>query len=55
MLVTLSGIVIEINEAQQANALSPMLVMLAGIVTEVRDLQAENAPTAMKRVDSFIA
>jgi hypothetical protein len=39
MLVTLSGIVTEVNDWQLENAESPMLVTLSGIVTEVNDWQ----------------
>ena len=38
MLVTLSGIVMLIKDAQLSNAYAPMLVTLSGIVTLVRDL-----------------
>ena len=43
MLVTLSGIVIEVKPVQPENALSPMFVTLSGIVTEVKSVQPENA------------
>ena len=39
MLVTLSGIIIEVNEVQSPKAASPMLVTLLGIVTEVKEVQ----------------
>jgi hypothetical protein len=39
MLVTLSGIVIEVKLVQDLKASSPMLVTLSGIETEVRLLQ----------------
>ena len=38
MLVTLFGIVIEVNPVQRENALYPMLVTLFGIVIEVKPL-----------------
>jgi hypothetical protein len=40
MLVTLSGIVIEVKEEQFRKALSPMLVTLLGIVMEVKEEQS---------------
>ena len=43
MLVTLSGIVIEVKPVQHENAKSPMLVTLSGIVIEVKPVQPENA------------
>ena len=43
MLVTLSGMVIEVREEQPENALLPMLVTLFGMVIEVRPVQPENA------------
>ena len=39
MLVTLSGIVIEVSEEQPEKAASPMLVTLLGIVMEVSEEQ----------------
>ena len=39
MLVTPSGIVTLIKDAQLSNAYTPMLVTLPGIVTLVRDVQ----------------
>ena len=44
MLVTLSGITIEVSELQPLNASPPMLVTLSGITIEVSELQPENAP-----------
>ena len=43
MLVTPSGIVIEVKPVQPENALPPMLVTPSGIVIEVRPVQPENA------------
>ena len=43
MLVTLSGIVIEVREVQSEKADPPMLVTLLGIVTEVSEMQPANA------------
>jgi len=43
MLVTLSGIVIEVKPVQPLNAELPMLVTLAGIVTAIKPVQPENA------------
>ena len=40
MLVTLSGIVTLVRDAQPLKAYSPMLVTLSGIVTLVRDVQS---------------
>ncbi len=39
MLVTLSGMVIEVSPLQSEKALSPMLVTLSGMVIEVSPLQ----------------
>ena len=39
MLVTLSGIVTLVRDAQPEKAQAPMLVTLSGIVTLVRDVQ----------------
>ena len=39
MLVTQSGMVIEVREVQPQKAESPMLVTLSGMVTEVREVQ----------------
>ena len=39
MLVTLSGIVILVNDEQKLNAPSPILVILSGIVMLVNDAQ----------------
>jgi hypothetical protein len=39
MLVTLSGIVMEVREEQEEKASSPMLVTLSGIAMEVRESQ----------------
>ena len=39
MLVTLSGMVTEVSEAQPENALPPMLVTPFPIVTEVSEVQ----------------
>ena len=41
MLVTLSGMMIEVSESHQENALSPMLVTLSGIVTLLPTLNAD--------------
>ena len=43
MLVTLLGIVIEVNELQFWKAYSPMLVTLLGILIEVSDVQLPKA------------
>ena len=43
MIVTPSGIVIEVNLSQPENAPLPMLVTLLGIVIEVKPLQPLNA------------
>ena len=43
MLVTLLGIVIEINEEQFSNAYGSMLVTLFGIVMDVSEEQPSNA------------
>ena len=42
MLVTLDGIVTDVNPLQPSNARSPMFVTLEGIVTEVKPLQQQN-------------
>ena len=47
MLVTLSGIVIEVKPVHHENAELPMLVTLSGIVIEVKPLQPENALSPM--------
>ena len=47
MLVTLSGIVIEVKPVQSKNAESPMLVTLSGIVIEVKLVQPRNAESPM--------
>ena len=39
MLVTLSGIVIDVSAVQSLNAQSPMLVTLSGIVIDVSAVQ----------------
>ena len=39
MLVTLSGMVIEIKPLQPENAFSPILVTLSGIVMDVKPVQ----------------
>ena len=38
MFITLSGIVIDVNDSQLENALLPMIVTLLGIVINVNDL-----------------
>ena len=43
MLVTLSGMVIEVSPLQSEKALSPILVTLSGMVIEVSPLQSEKA------------
>ena len=43
MLITLSGIVIEVKPVQPENAEPPILVTLSGIVIEVKPVQPENA------------
>ena len=43
MLVTLSGIVIEVKLVQLTKAASPMLVTLSGIVIEVKLVQLMKA------------
>ena len=43
MLVTLSGIVIDVKPSQPEKALSPMLVTLSGMVMDVKLLQSEKA------------
>ena len=40
MLVTLSGMVMEVKPVQYEKAYSPMLVTLSGMVTEVKPLQS---------------
>ena len=40
MLVTLSGIVIEVKLVHHENTLSPMLVTLSGIVIEVKPVHS---------------
>ena len=47
MLVTLSGIVIDVSPEQPENAEKPMLVTPSGIVIEVRPEQPENAYSPM--------
>ena len=44
MLVTLSGMVMEVKPLQPEKARSPMLVTLSGMVTEVREVQYAKAP-----------
>jgi hypothetical protein len=39
MLVTLSGIVMEVREEQPSKTLDPILVTLLGMVTEVKEGQ----------------
>ena len=43
MVVTLSGIVTEVRDAQPKNALLPMEVTLLPMVIDFRELQFENA------------
>ena len=43
MLVTLPGIMIDVNPVQPWNAPEPMLVTLSGIVIEVKPVHHENA------------
>jgi hypothetical protein len=43
MLVTPSGMVIEVSEVVPSNAQLPILVTLAGIVMEVRAVALQNA------------
>lgn len=43
MLVTLSGMTIEVREVQSENALLPMLVTPSGMVIEVREVLPEKA------------
>ena len=47
MLVTLSGIVIEVKPVHFSNALSPMFVTLSGIVIEAKPVQPPNAESPM--------
>ena len=47
MLVTLSGIVIDVKPVQTENALLPMLVTLLGIVIDIKPVQPENVPPSM--------
>ena len=47
MLVTPSGIVIDVSPEQLENAQSPMLVTPSGIVTDVRPEQLSNAYSPM--------
>ena len=47
MLVTLSGIVMLIKDAQPPNASTPMLVTPSGIVTLFRDVHSQKAPSSM--------
>ena len=47
MLVTLSGIFIEVRLLQPANAQNPMKVTLLGIITDVSPLQPKKASDAM--------
>ena len=42
MVVTLSGIVIEVSELQSENAETPIYVTLSGIVIEVSELHIKN-------------
>ncbi len=53
MLVTLFGIVTEVNPVQPKNADLPMLITLSGIVTAVSPVQPENAEAAIPSVSSF--
>ena len=48
MLVTLSGIVIEVKPVQPENALPPMFITPSGIVIEVKLAQPENARSLMR-------
>ena len=41
MLVTLSGIVMDVKPLQPEKAESPMLVTLSGMVTDVKPLQSQ--------------
>jgi hypothetical protein len=43
MLVTLSGITMEVREEQSRKAPSPILVTLSGITMEVREEQSSKA------------
>ncbi len=43
MLITLSGMVMEVSPVQSLNAYSPMLVTLEGMVMEVKLVQPRNA------------
>ena len=43
MLVTLSGMVMEVKPLQPEKALSPMLVTLSGMMTEVKPLHPSKA------------
>jgi len=43
MLITLSGMAIEVRELQMENALFPMLVTPSGMAIEVREVQLANA------------
>ena len=47
MIVTLSGMVIEVNPVQPRKAPSPMLVTLSGMAIEVKPLQPRKAPSPM--------
>ena len=47
MLVTLFGMVMEVNLVQPSNALSPMVVTLLGMKIEVKSLRLENSPLAI--------
>ena len=47
MLVTLSGIVIDVKPTQPENAPPPMLVTLSEIVIDVKPAQPENSPLSM--------
>ena len=43
MLVTLSGIVIDVKRLQSEKAYHPMLVTLSGMVTDVKPLHLQKA------------
>lgn len=47
MLVTLSGIVIDVSESQLENAAQPIDVTLSGIVIDLSDVQLSNANSPM--------
>ena len=44
MLVTLSGMMIDIKPVQSEKVQSPILVTLSGMVIDVKPLQSEKAP-----------